>query len=67
MAYISYFDEVNERWKTASKMTSKLADHDGDLEMRREERRVVRKMDLILMPILTITLGLQVRLDIHEL
>jgi hypothetical protein len=33
---------------------------DDQLEMVKEEKRVVRKLDLILMPILTITLGLQV-------
>ena len=37
--------------------------HDEDVaKYRAAERRLVRKVDWILMPILTVTLGLQVRL-----
>lgn len=34
----------------------------GNEQYRLEEKRLVRKVDWILMPILTVTLGLQVRL-----
>jgi hypothetical protein len=38
-----------------------LEAQNGEEEFRLEERKLVRKIDWILMPILTITLGLQVR------
>jgi hypothetical protein len=38
-----------------------LEAQNGEEEFRLEEKKLVRKIDWILMPILTITLGLQVR------
>jgi len=39
-----------------------LEGQNAEEEFRLEEKKLVRKIDWILMPILTITLGLQVRL-----